>query len=217
MQDADELAHLIRQIASQQSATKVFAYGEISSYDEKLHRVRVSFPVLRDEEGNQELSPWMPLSSVWVGNGFGMQVAPIGGEQCIVELVESQHGVHVCANLLYNISSPPPGGLTAGEALMQHQTGSFLKFHSNGDIETNTQGNVIVTSAQEIIVTAQTAVNVTAPQINLGANSEMLLDALTSAAATIYNEHTHPVPDGTSGAPNQQMGSGSMTSVVKVG
>lgn len=219
MSGVDQLTHLIKQLAAQQTESRVFAYGHISSYDVNLHRVRVTFPALRDEEGNQEISPWMPLSSIWVGNGFGIQIAPIGGEQCIVELVENQHGVHVCANLLYNASSPPPGGLTAGEAIIKHQSGSFLKFHANGDVETNAQGNVNVI-CKTSNVTASQAANVTAPHINLGSSGENLLDALTSAAATLYNTHTHSgvqTGGGNTGHPNQIMGAGEMTSVVKVG
>ena len=222
MSQSAELVQIIKQVAAQQQDNRFFAYGNIAqgSYDATTHRVKVVFASLRDDYGNPVISPWMPLGSPWVGNGYGMQAAPVGGEQCVVELISRQRGTHVCAYLVYNYASPAPGGLNAGEAILKHQSGSFIKFHANGDIETNTQGNVIVNSAASVNVTATGSATVTAPNINLGSSGETLLSALTSAAATLYNSHTHSGVQngsGTTGVPNQQMGAGDMTTVVKVG
>jgi phage gp45-like len=223
MSNADEITHLVKLLAGQESATKTFVYGTISNYDPNIHRVRVQIPSMRDENDNMTLSPWMPLGTPWAGNGFGLQVAPKGGEQCVVLLITAAIGVSATAFMTFNNSFLPPlASLQPGEAILKHGTGSFIRLHTNGDIEVNTAGRVILTAAGDtdvtatgnVNVTATGTANVTAPAINLG-DGGTLQELLNAASATIYNEHTHPTPDGTSGPPNQLMGSGQMTSVVK--
>lgn len=149
MISSDELVHLIKQLVTQQTNDyRTSVYGHIASYDNSLHRVTVLFPSLRDENGVPALSPWMPLSSAWVGNGFGLQIAPHGGatadnptagEACIVELIERGRGISLCASLRFTNEQLPPSTtqvtpLAAGEALLSHESGSFLRFYSDGGI-----------------------------------------------------------------------------------
>lgn len=241
MSSADEFANLIKILASQQQETRVFAYGHITNYDPTLQRVRVQFPTICDELGNPALSPWMPLGTVWAGNGFGLQVAPVGGEQVVVLLIDNKRGVQASATMTYNQTLlPPVPGLIAGEAVLWHESGSFLYFHTSGEIEMNAQGDIDLTAtgdinataggdvnvmAQDVNVTASgnasitagTSANITAPEINLGSSGESLQSMMTAAAATVYNSHTHNVPDGVSAAPNQTIGAGQLTSVIKGG
>lgn len=66
-------------------------------------------------------------------------------------------------------------------------------------------------------VVATTSASVTAPSISLGASGQSLLSFVTSAFQALFNGHTHPVPGGTSGVPNQTMDSDHLTSTVKGG
>jgi len=60
-------------------------------------------------------------------------------------------------------------------------------------------------------------VQVNAPAIDLGASQEALLPLVTQAFQGLFNGHTHPAPNGTTGVPNQQMTDAELTSVVQGG
>lgn len=73
-------------------------------------------------------------------------------------------------------------------------------------------------SAAGITIHSLAAVNVVAPIINLGATGQSLRAFVTSAFQALFNSHTHPGDSGgTTGAPNQQMGAGELTTTVKGG
>ncbi len=162
-QEMDEVYALIQQAAQQQVNNRVFEYGHIVDYDSTSHSVRVLLPnlvgpVKRDGTGNLPyVTNWMPLMSPWVGNGFGMQVVPIGGantdspadyvkgEQVIVEFIDTEQGIMASASLYYSDRQQPPGNalmnnnaaMVAGETILQHQSGSYVYFKNNGDIILN--------------------------------------------------------------------------------
>ena len=132
----DEFLHLVKHAAGQQQQDyRPFMRGIIQSYDPSTQRVKVTIPCLADENGNPTLSPWMPLGSPWAGNGFGMQVAPLGGEEVIVDLIERGRGVTACAYMVFNNTHlPPQQGLSGGEAIIQHSSGSFVRFFADGSV-----------------------------------------------------------------------------------
>jgi phage baseplate assembly protein gpV len=157
----DELAHQIKHAAQQQSDNpRPFVYAHISSYDPKLHRVRVVFPSLRDEANNPVVSSWMPLESHWVGPSWGFQVAPIGGatqqnptqgEMVQVHFVEHRYGVTSCAKMFFNqVNQPPFTDLKPGEMGMKHKDGAIIKFTNDKKL--------VISSALEIDITAPTTV-----------------------------------------------------------
>lgn len=162
--ETDEFAHLVKQMASaQMQDIRSFIYGHISNYDPSLHRVRVMFPTLRDENGNPALSPWMPLNSCWTGNAFGFQAAPLGGatnenptagEQVMVNLVERGRGISLAANLVFNNSQLPPNTtLAPGEAIAKHMAGSYLYFQQTGDVTLLTNRDLIANAGRDAIIT----------------------------------------------------------------
>ncbi len=244
MLGSDRFLQALKQGAGQQSnGYKTTVYGRVSSYDPALHRVKVLLPSFRNEDGSPATTPWLPLGSAWVGNGFGLQIAPLGGatpqnpgagEACVVTLIERTYGVTAAAHLIYDdLSAPPAVALAAGEAIAKHQSGTQVYFKTNGDLDITTtgqtnvtaQGNVSVTtqgtaevsSQGAATVTSQTSVTVVAPIIRLTKSlSDTLYGLCTSLLQTWLVGHVHS--NGNAGAntgvPTTSPPAGSTTSVV---
>jgi hypothetical protein len=183
----DELLHQIKHAAQQQSQEhRSFVYAHVASYDPKLHRVRCVIPSMRDAANNCVLTSWMPLGSSWSGNGFGFQIAPVGGataqnptagEPVVIQLVERAYGVAAVASMFFNQTSLAPfPELQPGEMGIKHKSGSTLQFTNDGnvaltahqDLLATAQRDVIVTATRNATVTAATKAQVTAPEIDLG-------------------------------------------------
>lgn len=80
------------------------------------------------------LSGWLPVLSPWVGAGWGIACPPAPGDQVLVLWQEgdAEHGVIVGRAWSANDASP---GAPVGELWLQHKSGSFLKLHNDGSIE----------------------------------------------------------------------------------
>jgi hypothetical protein len=135
---------------------------------------------------------WCQIGSGHVGNNSGDQYALKGGatadnQQGEVVQVSIQHrasGLCAVANLVFTDIMKPPGAgangdsssndnatndtngtlqLRPGERIIKHESGSFIKFYSNGDIGIYAAGNFVLNAAQNINMTAA-HVNITSTQ-----------------------------------------------------
>lgn len=159
-------------------------FGVVASVDPNSYTARV----LLQPEG--VLSGWLPVLSLWVGNGWGLSALPSPGDQVLVVAQEgdSEHGIVLGA--AYNLNQPPPAA-PAGEFWLVHQSGSFIKLLADGSIATNaTQftltGNLNVTGS----ITASGEV----------ADGHGTLASLRGA----YDAHTHTVEGTTTSPPSPQ-------------
>jgi hypothetical protein len=191
MNPVDELAHQIKHAAAQQAETyRPDVYGHVASYDPVGHRVRLVIPSLGDGDGNYVLTGWMPLGTIMAGNGWGVQIAPMGGasvqnptagEKCKISIMERNYGVTVCAEMCFDqVYGPPFPALQTGEIAVKAQSGSYLYFHADGQVElslptgdltaTVVQGNIHATAQQgNVAVSAPDGiVSVEAPTIQMG-------------------------------------------------
>jgi hypothetical protein len=80
------------------------------------------------------LSGWLPIASAWVGNGWGMACPPLPGDQVVVIWQEGDSEQGVIIGRLWSGAVPPPN-TPPGEIWIVHKTGSFLKLHNDGSIE----------------------------------------------------------------------------------
>lgn len=149
--DLDELVHTIKHIAGQsQIEQRPFVYAHVMSYDPNTHTMRVIVPSMRDDQtGAPLVSGWLPLGSMLVGAGSGVQVYPTGGattdnptlgELALVGINERGTGVAAVISLFYtNRQRPPNTALTsqasAGDIVTRHQSGTVQWFHQNGSVE----------------------------------------------------------------------------------
>jgi hypothetical protein len=124
------------------------------------------------------LTGWLPILTPWVGAGWGLVCPPSPGDQVLV-LAQEGDGEHgVIAGGSFSDQARPPAA-PPGELWLVHRSGSFLKLISDGTVQVN--GDLHVAGD--------------------------VYDRHGSLAQlrTVYDEHTHPVPDGVSSPPNQQV------------
>lgn len=218
MSNVEELLHILKQAASQESNSyRPFIYGHISTYDPGLHRVRVIFPSLSDGNGGFVVSGWMPLGTMAAGDGFGVQVIPYGGatqanptagEQCKVAFFDKNKGLMATPCQFFNNEMVPPsaaGAYASGDVVLVTSGGAQLVLKGNG-------------SAVTVKVNAG-VVNITAPTINVGSNGETLQEVVLKAAWTYLTGHTHSGCGGTSpsGPPIGVPTTGVLTSALNAG
>ena len=123
------------------------------------------------------LTGWLPILTPWVGAGWGIVCPPNPGDQVLV-LAQEGDGEHgVIAGGSFSDQARPPAA-PSGELWLVHQSGSFLKLVSDGTVQIN-------------------------GDLHVAGNVYDSHGSLAQLRAH-YDEHTHPVPDGTSGTPNPQ-------------
>jgi phage gp45-like len=140
---------------------------------------------------------------------YGASAVPLGGTVILLEVAgqRDHKAAIVCDDPSLRIADLAPG-----EFGFRDQNGTQIVFRG---------GKLEVTSSLPIDITSTTAVNVTAPQINLGASGETLFAFMLAAAWTYLKTHTHSgvaAGAGNSGPPNSAPSDASvLTSTVKGG
>ncbi len=127
--DALELIkHAGRQQAEQ---LMVASTGWITSVDPVKYMAKVMLEPLGVETG------WLPIGTLYAGNGFGLVALPDDGTE--VTVIFEMGNVNVGKILLFNFNDTdaPPSGLQPGEAWLVHKSGSALKFHADGSVDLN--------------------------------------------------------------------------------
>lgn len=139
----DDLVRAMKQVARDEVGHQAIAtWGYVSAYDSDTHSIKAILPSFRSTGANGELEPietdWIQLGTPWSGDGFGDQMAPYaaaatpdnpaGGEQVQITIVSSATGASVATAMLFNTSFSPPGGVDAGERIIQSQAGKSVKW-----------------------------------------------------------------------------------------
>jgi len=228
---AEQVFHQVKQLAAQQDIDqRFFVFGHVAQYDTSRHMVQVIVPSWRDGQGRPAQTGWIQLGSPGIGNGFGLQIAPVGGatfanptagEQVLVELVDRVRGVAVSATLLYSNAMLPPSTalatpLAPGEAVLRHQSGSFVRLYANGDVEVNAAGNLIAVAGADLTATVAGTASIVAPLVQLTKSlSDTLQKLCTAAFASWAENHVHSVPQGgVTSVPTTAPPSNGLTSVL---
>lgn len=181
----------------------------VSAYDPDNYAAKVLFQPENTESG------WLPIGAMWVGNGWGLFTPPSVNDMVEVEFQDGDHEAGMIVSRFFN-DDDRPLPVPSGECWMVHKSGAFFKMTNDGKASINGQIEIDAT-APTINLTAATAVNVTAPVINMGASGQSLLAFVTSAFMALFNGHKHSTPSGESSAPTQQMDSSHITTTVKGG
>lgn len=80
------------------------------------------------------LSGWLPVLSPWVGAGWGIACPPAPGDQVLVLWQEGDADQGVIIGRAWSASDTPPGA-PVGELWLLHKSGSTIKLHNDGSIE----------------------------------------------------------------------------------
>jgi phage baseplate assembly protein V len=99
----------------------------VSSVDPASYTARVKI------QPENVLSGWLPIASIWVGNGWGLACPPSPGDQVIILSQEgdAENGL-VIGRLWSNAAATP--GAPAGEFWLMHQSGSRIQLLNDGTI-----------------------------------------------------------------------------------
>ena len=102
----------------------------VTSVDPATYSARVTI------QPENVLSGWLPIASSWVGAGWGFVCAPSPNDQVIVVWQDGDAEQGLILGRFWSNTSQPPNA-PAGELWLQHKTGSFIKLHNDGSIESS--------------------------------------------------------------------------------
>ena len=102
----------------------------VTSVDPSTYSARVTI------QPENVLSGWLPVASPWVGAGWGMVCAPTPGDQVIVVWQDGDAEQGLILGRFWSTQSQRPSA-PSGELWLQHKTGSFIKLHNDGSIESS--------------------------------------------------------------------------------
>lgn len=117
--------HMRRAASEAVQSRAVTRQGLISSYDPDTHAVKVEL------QPDGTLTGWIPLKSMWVGNGWGLVCAPAIGTAVEVDFQEADGGVGSAGLSFFNDVDRPPS-VQAGEAWLVHESGASIKLTNDG-------------------------------------------------------------------------------------
>lgn len=174
--------------------------GIITAYDPDSYAVKVQLQPTGEETG------WIPLSSPWVGNGWGLAAGPMIGAEVEVEFDSGLMGAGMAAGQFYNDEDRCPGP-PSGEFWLVHKSGSLLKFLNTGEV---------LLSAKLKMTYDAPAHHFTGGDVTMDNNLVVVKDisdnngtyGTVQKVRTTYNGHTHPENGdggGTTSKPNQQL------------
>lgn len=113
--------------------------GIVTAYDPTTYSVKVQLQPTGEETG------WIPLSTAWVGNGWGMAAGPM--LNAVVSVVPDSGNISngMVVGQFYNDVDRSPGP-PSGEFWVVHQSGSLLKFTNDGQVLITAQTNAVYTA-----------------------------------------------------------------------
>ncbi len=103
------------------------AKGIVTSYDPKAYAVKLKIQPSDTETG------WLPIKALQAGADFGIFAAPNLGDQGVIEFENGDAQVGMVTGFVPSKQDRPPE-VAAGEILIKHKSGSFLRFNADGTI-----------------------------------------------------------------------------------
>lgn len=157
--------------------------GIITAYDPASYAVKVQLHPTGEETG------WIPLSTPWAGNGWGIAAGPMIGAVAEVGFDSGLAGVGMAEGQFYNDVDRCPGP-PSGEFWLVHKRGSLLKFLNNGD--------VLLSAKQKLIYDAPVH-HFTGGDVRMDGNLTVVKDirdnngryGTVQRIRTVYGGHTH--------------------------
>jgi hypothetical protein len=161
MRGMSQLANAVRQQARMSgSDVTTPRIATISSYDLGNHAVKVTVQPIDPEVGITE-SNWMPLGAIGIGNGWGVAVGPQIGDQVLVVFENGDFSSGCIVGRYFSVSQKAIA-VPTGEIWAVHQTGSFIKMVTSGDVDVSAAGNLNATVTGNMTSTVGGNASVTA-------------------------------------------------------
>ena len=153
------MAAASRQATAGESGTR---QGVITAYDPDTYAVKVQLQPTGEETG------WIPLSTPWAGNGWGMAAGPMVGAVVEVEFDSGLMGAGMAAGQFYNDEDRCPGP-PSGEFWLVHKSGATIKLTNDkkvtvtdgagSQVVMNGDGSGSLSFAKGLTITADTQIN----------------------------------------------------------
>jgi hypothetical protein len=173
--------------------------GTVSAFDFNNYAAKVIIQPEGFETG------FLPIASSWVGNLWGMFCPPTPGDEVDVHFQEGgKNAAYISLRFFGNKARPV--AVASGEFWLVHKSGSLIKLTNDGMATVRDSAGSFLTLNADGSGTFNGNLKVIGDLVVTGDVSDLNGAAESMAGMRIiYNTHTHPTPDGTSGAPNQQM------------
>lgn len=155
--------------------------GTVTSYDPNNYCIKA----IIEPEGVE--TGWIPVTSAWVGNGWGLFCPPTSGDLVELQFQEGDMQAAIACSRFFTDQSRPLT-VQSGELWLVHQSGSYFKLLNTGKISMHSTA-----------------------EIDIGNLENSIHALITDAFVSLFNSHTH----GGGPVPNQTMNSSHTTSVLK--
>jgi hypothetical protein len=180
------------------------AIGTVIAFDQANYYVNCEIYPSPDEGGQSLTTGWIPLATIWCGNGFGFFAPPSIGDLVLIEYQEGSFQNAIASMRFFQLGQNL--NVPSGEAWVVHSSGSYIKFTNDGE--------VLISGAAEVNVEAP-IVNVNSGSVNLGDLESTLTGLMNDVAISVYNSHTHNISSpGVTDAPNQPLDGSALTTNV---
>jgi phage baseplate assembly protein gpV len=152
--------------------------GIVTNYDPSNYSAKA----LIQPEGVE--TGWLPVASLWVGNGWGLFAPPKIGDVVEVRFQEGgKEAGMIGLRHFGDVFRPLP--VPSGEFWLQHQSGSFLKFKNDGSVEVNAAANLTATVAGNASVTVEGDVTASVEgSVSATVGGQVTLNATGNVVAT---------------------------------
>ncbi len=156
----DLVSHLdvMRREAERILSVKTFPrFGVVQNYDPNTYKAKVLI------QPENILSGWLPISSEYVGSGFGLFVAPAPGDTVLCQFADGDFGMGVIGSGKIFLPTMPPVPCPPGQVMLVHSSETYLKILSSGELDMNVVGNLNMTVAGNLTATVQGTATITSP------------------------------------------------------
>jgi phage baseplate assembly protein V len=162
-------------------------------------RVKVKYYWL---DGGASISPWIRVSQLYAGAGYGSVFVPEVGDEVLVAFFQGDMRQPYVLGGLYNGKKKPPTARRDGtdQKIIRTKAGHRILFDDQAKeitISTAAGAKVVLKDSGEITLEAAT-VTVKASGIDLGGGSTEPV-VLGNALLQAFVQHTHPAPGGVTG------------------
>lgn len=128
------LNHMRLQAQRVSAADVVSLVGTVKSYDPNYHAARVQLQAPATGTNlDGLLTGWLPIASMWIGNGWGMFSPPTPGNMCTIVCINGDiNGGYLESRFWNDVDRPL--AVEAGEFWLVHANGQYLKLTNDGKL-----------------------------------------------------------------------------------
>ena len=169
--------------------------GIVTGYDPDHYAAKVTL----QPEGHP--TGWLPITTPWVGNGWGWYAPPSIGDVVEVHFQEGDRESGFIVNRFFSAKTKPLS-VPSGEAWLVHGSGSFIKLTNDGKatvkdkagstVVLNGDGTGALTFAGGLTINANVAVNGTVTATGDITDHSSTTNESVATMRSRYNAHVHP-------------------------